>query len=126
MEHRWGHRSPVGLKVLLLGCPGAIGFGLLQDVSISGAYVRTNLRLPLLSYVTLGMNAHPTGQSESCGIPAHVVRCDGLGLGLEWEEFAPQAITQLLSGAPAHKEPIPLAVPDRVSALPGLASSQAG
>lgn len=102
MEHRWGRRKAAELDVRLRGSPGAIGFGSLRDVSLSGAYVRTSLFLPLLGCVTVSV-----GNDE---VPAQVVRRDGKGLGLEWEEFAPRVIGRLLGyssatlDAAAHQE----------------------
>jgi hypothetical protein len=49
MEHRWGQRVQVGMNVRLSCLPYAIGSGRLRDVSVSGAFIETNLRIPLLA-----------------------------------------------------------------------------
>lgn len=91
MEHRWGQRTSVDLIVSLRGLPGAIGVGRLRDVSTSGAFLQTNLDLPLLSqlYVELVGNSSPL--ACSCEGRAFVVRKAFGGVGIEW--FAPGAAT---------------------------------
>jgi hypothetical protein len=64
-----------------------------------------------LSCVKVAMSADSPDRSGSCDLPAQVVRRDGAGLGLEWKELAPRAITELLRDAPAHKEGLPIALP---------------
>ena len=51
MEHRWGQRVSADVIVRLIGAPGAIGTGRLCNVSATGAFVETNLHLPLLTPV---------------------------------------------------------------------------
>lgn len=101
MEHRWGNRTSVALKVRLMSRTGAVGAGYLRDVSISGAYLQTALRLPSLASLKV------IADSNSWG--ACVVRCDASGMGIEWDEFAsaevvtllrPEALTAALSGEP--------------------------
>lgn len=89
MEHRWGQRVPAAIKVKLQGRPGAIGSGCLRDVSISGAFIETALRLPLL--VRIDVDA---GSRKLAG---WVVRRNAIGIGVEWCEFAPQAVLTLLA-----------------------------
>lgn len=95
MEHRWGHRSPVCIGVRLLGSPGAIGSGNLRDVSLSGGFVQTRLSLPVLTPVTVAIRSVAKNDHVQ-EVPAHVIRRTTRGLGLEWEEFAPEIIGDLL------------------------------
>ena len=90
MEHRWGQRVPATIKVKLQGRPGAIGSGCLRDVSISGTFVETALRLPLLTRVEIDAGSQ---RRLSCW----VVRRNAIGIGVEWCELAPRAVLTLLA-----------------------------
>jgi hypothetical protein len=97
MDHRWGARTPVHLNVRLICHPGAITPGWLSDVSISGAYVRTELVMQLLSPVRIVLvDRLPSGRG-SMDLAAYVVRRDSVGLGLEWRNLAPKSLRRLYS-----------------------------
>jgi len=102
MEHRWGGRKPMGTRVRLVSWPGAIGAGTLRDVSLSGAFVETNLSLPLLARVAVDAQFDRRAGRESQEIQACVIRQEADGLGLEWCEFAPQAVCEWVRGAPVR------------------------
>ncbi len=97
MEHRWGQRVPATIKVRLRGRPGAIGSGCLRDVSISGAFVETALRLPLLTRVAIDAGSQGRASMGSRKLSGWVVRRNAIGIGVEWCEFAPQAVLTLLA-----------------------------
>ena len=97
MEHRWGYRTSTHVAVRLVALPGTIGAGRILNVSETGAYVQTNLALPLLALVHLqpiGPRAVNEGMRR---IAACVVRRSGDGIGLEWCDDAPHAVDQFLS-----------------------------
>jgi hypothetical protein len=97
VEHRWGHRVPVGLEVRLVCRPLAIGTGRVRDVSVSGAFIETALEVPLLAHVRV--------QASNFEAAAHVVRADpdGIGIGIEWCVLAPWCVSDLQKLAmPAH------------------------
>jgi hypothetical protein len=97
MDHRWGARTPVHLDVRLVCKPAAIAPGWLSDVSISGAYVRTELMMQLLSPVRIVVvDRLPSGR-RSMDLAAYVVRRDSGGLGLEWRNLAPKSLRRLHS-----------------------------
>lgn len=100
MEHRWGGRKPMGTKVRLVAWPGAIGAGTLRDVSLSGAFVETDLSLPLLARVAVDPQFDRRASGETQGIHAFVVRQEADGLGMEWCEFAPEAVLEWVRGTP--------------------------
>lgn len=84
MEHRWGERTSVNLTVRLTGLPGAIGMGRLRDVSLSGAFVETELNLLPLSPVHIERIAGICPTSHHCEGRAYVVRRISAGVGIEW------------------------------------------
>lgn len=96
MEHRWGRRSTVNVAVTLHSGAGRVIRGRLANVSLSGALVLTDARLPAFTQLVVELeSAHP-GESPPETIPAFVVREASRGVALEWTEFSPPAITALL------------------------------
>jgi hypothetical protein len=104
MEHRWGQRMPTDLPVRLIGTPGAIGTGCIRDVSVTGAFVQTNLRLPLLTRVQI--EPLTPNASDARRLPAYVTRTDVNGIGVEWSDLTPAVVAELLCAA---SEPVPAA-----------------
>lgn len=98
MEHRWGRR-------ITLDLPAIVAHGerraaaRLCDASLSGGFVATRMRLPLWSQVEVRLVPVMSGQSAAA-IPAAVVRARHDGLGIEWCEFAPEEIRELLARLP--------------------------
>jgi hypothetical protein len=95
IDHRWGARTAINLNVRLVCQPGAIAPGWLADVSISGAFVRTELMLQLMSPVRIVLlDRLPLGR-RSMDLPAYVVRRVQGGLGLEWRSLSPRTLQRL-------------------------------
>lgn len=97
MEHRWGERVAVSLSVELCYGSAAPVAGSLENVSASGAFVRTRGRRPPrgpveVTFAELGLAYGPAVQ-----LPAFVVRETAAGVGIEWCEFAPPAVRELIS-----------------------------
>jgi hypothetical protein len=84
MEHRWGQRVSADVIVRLIAAPGAIGTGRLRNVSATGAFVQTNLNLPLLTPVRVEWIAGPPPTGHPCAGRAYVVRQVAAGVGIEW------------------------------------------
>src|SRR5262249_18009979 len=88
MEHRWGKRFPVRAAVRL-HCAKWDAAGYLKDASLSGAFIHTRLLVAPWLQVELEL--------LGIRIEAYVVRTAADGLGIEWTEFAPPVIRELLS-----------------------------
>jgi hypothetical protein len=94
MEHRLGARLQISIPVRCEPTNrGAGSVGVLTNVSLSGGFV-ADLDLRLLSRVQISLDL-PAQSLESI-VSAYVVRRSGAGSGLEWCEWAPAPITQLL------------------------------
>jgi hypothetical protein len=94
MEHRWGRRVSLQVPVRLGMGTRPIGEGRIENVSLSGALVRTPAQIPLWARVDVALSrAHDTS------ICAQVVREAPNGIALEWCEYAPPVIGELLSRA---------------------------
>jgi hypothetical protein len=120
MEHRWGQRLTVDLAIRLAGRPYHVRAARLVDLSASGAYIKVSADLRLLTRVQIALAlphrlTHPTPM-----IAAYVARKGKDGIGVEWCEYAPRAVLELLRYASAHR-------PDRRgSAEPGRFAPAAG
>jgi hypothetical protein len=92
---RWSRRIAVDIAVQV----AAVGFpsihGHLRDLSLSGALVTTDHTLPLHAYIEISINPLEAGHS-AVRLMARVTRNLKGGVGVEWCEFAPSAVTDLL------------------------------
>jgi PilZ domain-containing protein len=102
VEHRWGQRQQIQRRVRLRTRSGVIGHGVVSDVSISGAFIVSPLPTPLLSYVQVQFTTADHGYRFGTAIEGQVVRRTPRGFGLEWCEFAPQAVCALASTNELH------------------------
>jgi PilZ domain len=96
MDHRWGRRVQVDFPVRVAAHRFAVRDGRLIDLSVSGALIEADLDARMLSrvQVTLLLPAYP--RHEAPTVEAYVARKRGHGIGIEWCEFAPRAIRDLL------------------------------
>jgi hypothetical protein len=102
MDHRWGLRLPVDIGVRLVHMPYTLGAGRLREISISGAFVRTGILLPLLARIRiLGISKDYDPRDA---LEAYVVRRGRSGYALEWSELSPVALTPLLPAAAQMKQ----------------------
>lgn len=103
MEHRWGERVAVYLPVELSCGSGASIRGSLENVSSSGAFVRTEGDRPPRGPVAVIFQSRGSGGERRVRLRAYVVRDTQAGVGIEWCEFAPRALRHLaVEGAPAR------------------------
>jgi hypothetical protein len=101
MEHRWGQRQRVDLAIRVAGRPYNVRPARLVDLSASGAYILVPQDLRLLSRVQIAIPlplTHPTPM-----IAAYVVRRGNDGVGVEWCEYGPKPVLELLRYAAAHR-----------------------
>ena len=69
--------------------------GRLKNLSLSGALVTTDQVLPLHAYLEISIETSGTGHRAQI-VMARVTRNLEGGVGVEWCEFAPGAVTDLL------------------------------
>src|SRR5262245_10886119 len=96
MEHRWGQRVEVGMKVRFSCLPYAIGTGRLRDISVSGAFIETTVRPPLFARVHVEIILPTSARTKHYSVAAHITRHAPDGIGIEWLVFAPAAVAHLL------------------------------
>lgn len=95
MEHRWGQRRPCRARVGISAGAGITGTARVRDVSISGAFLETALRLPLFSQVAIAV-LHDDGAKHALEFTAAVTRTEPDGVGIEWCEPVAGSICRLL------------------------------
>src|SRR5277367_2377278 len=96
MDHRWGRRVQVDFSVRVATHRFAVRDGRIIDLSVSGALIEADVNARMLSrvQVTLLLPAYP--RHEAPTVEAYVARKHEHGIGVEWCEFAPRAVRDLL------------------------------
>lgn len=89
VSNRWGRRLALRHEVELRAVNGDWRAGCLEDVSLSGALVRTDLALRVYTQVTVLI----PGIAEP--LAGYVVRVVEGMVGIEWAEPAPHVVTYL-------------------------------
>lgn len=95
LEHRWGLRARCRARVRLSTGTGITGTGRIRDISSSGAFIETDVELPLnapLDLVILGNES----AVQTVEMAASVVRVDHDGVGVEWSRTAECSICSVL------------------------------
>jgi hypothetical protein len=91
MEHRWGHRLssniPVRLRCVQSRDNGCRCLGCLENISATGALIRTELGIRPASSVVVETLA-PALSLQGSELPASVVRASAGEIAVEWTEFA--------------------------------------
>lgn len=99
MEHRWGQRLIVDLPAIV-ELPDRSIVARVRDASLSGAYVLTRSGVSQWAHLSLRfvslLSILPERKLNAC-----VVRSDGSGVGIEWTDFAPDEIRELLAHMPS-------------------------
>jgi hypothetical protein len=98
-EHRWGERIPVNIPIQVSAQPLAGIDCYIKDLSLSGALLWTQVDLRLHSLIEVKIELPPPSQ-RAVVITAHVSRKFKDDVGVEWCEFAPSAIKELLRSSP--------------------------
>jgi len=94
-EHRWGARIRVSIPVHVTS-PSTTRFdGRIKNLSLSGALMTANSELPLNSRIEVTLEL-PAPLPGGAVIAAHVARRVNGEVGIEWCQFAPNAVKDLL------------------------------
>jgi PilZ domain len=96
MEHRWGERVELRLTVELSSGSSLPVAGSMVNVSSSGAFVRTTGRRPPRGPVEVTFAEPGSDRGRVVQLPGYVVRESSTGVGIEWSQFAPRVVRELL------------------------------
>ena len=94
-EHRWGERVKVNIPVRVESIHSTGANGRMRNLSLSGALMtsESDLRINTLIEVSIAM---PPPSTRTAVIKALVSRKFNEGIGIEWYDFAPNIIKELL------------------------------
>jgi hypothetical protein len=95
MEHRWGERVRVNLPVYVSAGAFAGFDGCMKNLSLSGALVKSDWDLRLHSLIEVHIKLPPPSPRVDI-VRAQVSRKLTEGVGIEWCEFAPTIVKDLL------------------------------
>ena len=96
MEHRWGRRVQVDFPVRVTAHRYSVRDGRLADLSVSGGLVKAEFEARVLSRIQIAIVLPLWPKHESPIVEAYVTRRHKHEFGLEWCEFAPHAVSELL------------------------------
>jgi len=100
MEHRWGHRLsaniPVRLSCMLSPDSGCRCLGCLENVSASGALIKTELGIHPAPNVIIETLAPALGL-QGRELPASVTRASPGEMAVEWTEFASSGVSAVMT-----------------------------
>jgi hypothetical protein len=94
-ESRWGDRVKVNIPVQVSADTLACADGCMKNLSLSGALMKTDVDLRLNSLVEVRIKM-PSPSQRAEVITAYVSRKVGDSVGVEWGEFAPRIVKDLL------------------------------
>jgi len=92
---RWSRRIALDIPVQVAADGSPTIHGHLKNLSLSGALLTTDHALRLHAYIEISMKPLETGHG-AVGVMARVTRIVEGGVGVEWCEFAPSVVTDLL------------------------------
>jgi hypothetical protein len=95
-ERRWGPRIQVDLPVRLSLDAGRVETGRMRNLSISGALIECAAELPTFTPLRVEVLAGSETIHDRIELGARVVRAEHPCLGIEWREFEPQALVDLI------------------------------
>ncbi len=100
MEYRWGHRLstniPVRLRCMQSHDSGCRCLGFVENVSASGALVRTELGICPAPNVVIETLAPALGLQDR-ELPAHIIRVSCGKIAVEWTEFASTGVSAVMT-----------------------------
>jgi hypothetical protein len=93
-ESRWGDRVRVNVPVQV-SANALSADGCMKNLSLSGALVKADVELGLHALIQVSINM-PLPSQRSAAITAYISRKTKEGVGVEWCEFAPSVVKDLL------------------------------
>jgi hypothetical protein len=100
MEHRWGTRLstsiPVRLRCLQSPDTGCRCLGCLENVSVTGALIRTELGICPSAHIAIE-TLIPASSLEARELPACIVRRGASEMAVEWMDLASTGVLTMLS-----------------------------
>lgn len=99
MEHRWGARVELKCAARLMLHDGTSLEGRARNVSISGALITTDARLPIYAALSVVLLPGAGARRPAIELPACVVRVARGNIAVEWRDIAVPTLITLLRDA---------------------------
>jgi hypothetical protein len=97
MEHRLGTRHAVDLDVYLRTYGSTVSAkGRVKDLSVSGAFVTTQLPCRALLQVAVQIVPASRLRRNCAPVEGLIARVTAAGIAVEWDELQPELLTQFL------------------------------
>jgi PilZ domain len=94
-EGRWGDRVRVNIPVQVSVNAVTSADGCMKNLSLSGALVRADVDFGLNALIKVSIKM-PSPSARAEPITAYISRKDKEGVGIEWCQFAPSVVKDLL------------------------------
>jgi hypothetical protein len=94
-EGRWGDRVRVNIPVRVSANAVTSADGCMKNLSLSGALVKADVDFGLNAIIKVSIKM-PSPSLRAAAITAYISRKDKEGVGVEWCEFAPSVVKDLL------------------------------
>jgi hypothetical protein len=94
-DSRWGNRVKVNIPVRVSAGAAVGAVGCMENLSLSGALVKADVSLGLHSVIEVSITM-PSSTRRAETVTAYVSRTVNAGIGIEWCEFAPGVVKDLL------------------------------
>jgi hypothetical protein len=95
LEHRWGERVRVNIPVHMSAAALDGIDGCMKNLSLSGALMKSDCDLGLNTLIEVRIELPPPSPRVAV-VMAHISRKFKEGIGIEWCEFAPTIVKDLL------------------------------
>ena len=95
LEHRWGERFPLDLPVQLAVNTVSGIDARLKNLSLSGALIEADFALRIHTIIEIKLPAALSARPATV-VKAYVIRKFNDKVGIEWRDFAPHPIKELL------------------------------
>jgi PilZ domain len=112
LEHRWGERIRVNIPVRVSTAALVRVDGCVKNLSLSGAFMACDYELRLHALIEVHIEL-PSTVGRTGVVEAYVSRKLDEGIGIEWCEFAPRIVKDLLRGPWARVPHRPMSVAEQ-------------
>ena len=97
MEHRLGTRHAIDLEVYLRTWGSTVSArGRLKDLSVSGAFVTTQLPCQPLLHVAVQIVSTAHSRRNCILVEGLIARVAADGIGVEWDELQPELLARFI------------------------------
>ena len=103
MDHRWGHRIAIDVPIRVMHpAMSRCGSGRLTNISLGGALIVSSLESNVGARIQVSIPMSSDGAIHDTVIDAYLIRKSDTAIAVEWAEFAPTDVIDLVRARPAH------------------------